>query len=222
MYTYARVSTDQQADEGLGLEIQEQSLRAYAKKLHRKITRLFVDRGVSGQVQDRPALGELLEVIEEGDLIVVARLDRLARDLLTQELLLKDIRARGADIASCSLAESDYLQDDPQDPTRKLIRQVLGAVSEFERSLIKLRLQRGRAAKARMGGYAYGSPPFGKRAKEKQLVRDPREQQAIRLASRLRKSGGSLRQIGSALTQNGFNPKRGLTWHPTSVSRLLK
>jgi DNA invertase Pin-like site-specific DNA recombinase len=77
--------------------------------------------------------------------VVVARLDRLARDLLTQEFLLREIRQRGADLVSCSDTEADYLQDDPHDPTRKLVRQVLGAISEFERALIKLRLQRGRA-----------------------------------------------------------------------------
>ena len=48
---------------------------------------------------------------------------------MTQEILLRDIRKRGSEVVSCSRAEADYLADDPNDPTRKLIRQVLGAVS---------------------------------------------------------------------------------------------
>src|SRR4051812_45093125 len=158
---YLRVSTDRQADDGLGLAQQEKSIRGLLREKHARPTRSYEDRGVSGTVEDRPGLAALLADLRPADVVVVARLDRLARDLLTQEFLLRDIRQRGADLVSCSPAETDYLRDDPHDPTRKLIRQVLGAVSEFERALIRLRLQRGRALKAERGGLAYGSPPFG-------------------------------------------------------------
>jgi DNA invertase Pin-like site-specific DNA recombinase len=124
---------------------QEQSIRAFLRQQGVRQFRFFEDRGVPGAVEDRPGLAELLAELRPGDVVVVARLDRLARDLLTQEFLLREIRQRGADLVSCSDTEADYLQDDPHDPTRKLVRQVLGAISEFERALIKLRLQRGRA-----------------------------------------------------------------------------
>jgi DNA invertase Pin-like site-specific DNA recombinase len=140
---------------------------------------------------------------------------------LTQEFLLRDIRQRGADLVSCSAAEADYLQDDPHDPTRKLIRQVLGAVSEFERALIRLRLQRGRALKAERGGFAYGSPAFGYRAEGGELKPVAREQEAIRYAKKLRRSGVSLRDIGRALTEQGYPSKRSGSWHPSTVARLL-
>jgi DNA invertase Pin-like site-specific DNA recombinase len=71
------------------------------------------------------------------------------------------------------------LHDDPEDPSRRLIRQVLGAVSEYERAMIALRLRRGRAAKGARGGFAYGSPAFGHRAAGRALVPDEREQAAI-------------------------------------------
>src|SRR4029450_2288449 len=99
------------------------------------------------------------------------------------------------DLVSCSDTEGEYLQDDPHDPTRKLVRQVLGAISEFERSLIRLRLQRGRALEAEGG-------PFD------------REQQAVAMALNLKRKGCSLRQIGVALTEAGFTSKRGGPWHP--------
>jgi DNA invertase Pin-like site-specific DNA recombinase len=218
---YVRVSTDRQAENGLGLAQQEKSIRAYLRHHRVRQVRFFEDRGVSGAVEDRPRLAELLAELRPADVVVVARLDRLARDLLTQEFLLRDIRRRGADLISCSVAEADYLRDDPHDPTRKLIRQVLGAVSEFERALIRLRLQRGRALKAELGGFAYGSPPFGFRAEGGELAEEPTEQEAIRLALDMKRKGQSLRQIGTALTDAGFSSKRGGDWHPTTVARML-
>ena len=219
---YVRVSTDRQAENGLGLAQQEKSIRAFLRQQGvRKVVPFFEDRGVSGAVEDRPGLAELLAELHPGDVVVVARLDRLARDLLTQEFLLRDIRQRGADLVSCSDTETDYLQDDPQDPTRKLVRQVLGAISEFERSLIRLRLQRGRALKAERGGFAYGSPPFGFRAAGGELVPFDREQEAVAMALDLKRQGCSLRQIGSALTEAGFTSKRGGPWYPSTVTRML-
>src|SRR3954452_18740250 len=135
---YCRVSTDRQAETGYGLAVQQKSIRAFIGQRHSRAPRFYVDRGVSGAVEDRPALAELLAQLQPGDVVLVARLDRLARDLLTQEFLLRDIRRRGADLMSCATSEGDFLQDDPHDPTRKLVRQVLGAISEFERALIRL------------------------------------------------------------------------------------
>jgi len=218
---YARVSTERQAERGLGLDVQETAIRATATERGCKLARIVRDEGVSGAVEDRPGLAELLEALSPGDAVIVARLDRLARDLLTQEFLLRDIRRRGADVISCSAAESDYLSDDPQDPTRKLIRQVLGAVSEFERSLIRLRLARGRAAKHARGGFAYGSPPFGARSEDRVLVPEPREAEAVAFARKLRAKGASYRAICAALTDAGYKPRRAECWHPMVIRRVL-
>jgi DNA invertase Pin-like site-specific DNA recombinase len=68
--------------------------------------------------------------------VVVYRLDRLARDLIVQETLLAEVWRMGREVFSTSAAEQGYLADDPHAPSRKLIRQVLGAVNEYERSMI--------------------------------------------------------------------------------------
>jgi DNA invertase Pin-like site-specific DNA recombinase len=118
--------------------------------------------------------------------LIVYRLDRLARDLVLQEQLLADIRRMGADVFSTSSAEGSYLTDDPDDPSRKLIRQVLGAVNEYERAIIALRLRSGRRKKYDNGGYAFGSPPYGWRAVRRDLVEDPEEQAALARMRELR------------------------------------
>ena len=99
---------------------------------------------------------------------------------------------------------------------------MLGAVSEYERAMIALRLRRGRAAKAARGAFAYESPAFGHRATGGALVPDEREQAVIARARELHAAGASLRQVGATLEAEGHAPKRGSRWHPTTVARVLK
>jgi len=147
--------------------------------------------------------------------------DRLARDLVLQEQLLADVRRHGADVFSTSAAEASYLTDDPDDPSRKLIRQVLGAVNEYERAMIALRLRSGRRRKHDNGGYAYGSPPYGSRAQGRTLVEHPDEQAALRRMHELRRDGRSYRAIAATLQAEGHHPKRGSLWYPMTVRQIL-
>ena len=84
------------------------------------------------------------------------------------------------------------------------------------------RLERGRRAKAAHGGYAgYGSPAFGQKAIDGELVEDQKEQQIIELIRRHHKSGKSLQQIANWLNDNGYRTKRGQQWQRISVKRVL-
>ena len=116
------------------------------------------------------------------------RLDRLARDLVLQEQLLAEVWRMGATVSSTAAGEDAYLNDDPGDPSRRLIRQVLGAVSDYERAMVRLRLATGRRHKADAGGYAYGAPPFGFRSDGGQLVPRLEEQPALALITELHRA----------------------------------
>ena len=70
--------------------------------------------------------------------------------MLLQEQLLREVWAMGREVYS-ALGSEQNLRDDPDDPGRKMLRQILGAVNEYERSIIVLRLRKGRAAKAALG-----------------------------------------------------------------------
>ena len=84
------------------------------------------------------------------------------------------------------------------------------------------RLERGRRAKAAQGGYAgYGSPAFGQKTIDGQLVEDRKEQEIIDLIRRHHKSGKSLQQIADWLNQNSYKTKRGQQWRRISVKRVL-
>ena len=103
-----------------------------------------------------------------------------------------------------------------------LLRQVLGAVSEFERSMITLRMLAGRRRKASAGGYAYGSPGYGYASVGRSLqVLDP-EKEVVELIGRLRTEGRSLRQIASALDALRIPPRRGARWHPKVIATILR
>jgi DNA invertase Pin-like site-specific DNA recombinase len=223
---YLRVSTDRQADEGTGLDVQSDAIRLWAKANAHTLTKVYTDRGVSGakELEHRPRLMDAMSVLKarQAGGLVVYRLDRLARDLIVQESLLADIRRFGAQVFTTSLAEAGYLDDDPKDPSRKLIRQVLGAVAEYERAMTALRLRTARDRKQARGEYAgFGSPALGTRSVGGQLVPAEDELRAVERIHELRADGASLPQIVEILTAEGLKPKRGGSWHPTTVSRVI-
>ena len=224
---YVRVSTDKQAEEGLGLEVQEAAIRKWAKSDGHRVVRVCSDAGVSGSngLDGRIGLASALEMLSSGAAkgLVVYRLDRLARDLVLQEQLLMEVRRKDAEVFSTAGGEQDYMKDDPDDPSRRLIRQILGAVNDYERGMIRLRLRRGRERKAERGEYAGGRPAFGYAAMAGELVPAREEQEVIAEARKLRASGASIRAIGRELTRLGFVTRTGKAhWHPTQVARLLR
>lgn len=84
------------------------------------------------------------------------------------------------------------------------------------------RLEQGRREKAAQGGYVgYGSPAFGQRSLDGELIEDPTEQQIIDLIRRHHKSGKSLQQVADWLNRQGYTTKRGQQWQRISVKRVL-
>jgi DNA invertase Pin-like site-specific DNA recombinase len=221
---YARVSTIHQAEEGLGLDVQQRSIRSWARANHHRLVRMLKDEGVSGSngVEERLALPEALNLIASGDAdgLVVARLDRLARNLTVQEAILARVWAAGGQVFAADMGE--VAKDDPDDPMRTALRQMVGVFSQLERAMITARLRAGRRLKADRGGFAgFGSPPFGFRAEAGELVPDDDEQKALTLIRKLHRRGRSLRQIAQALEESGYKPRRADRWHAESVRRVV-
>ncbi len=110
------------------------------------VVRTFREEGVSGknELEKRPALQALLEALHSNGvrLVLIEKLDRLARDLMVQESILADFKMNGFEIRS--VAEPDLCSDDP---SRKLMRQILGAFAEYERQMIVTKLRCARQRK---------------------------------------------------------------------------
>jgi DNA invertase Pin-like site-specific DNA recombinase len=220
---YLRVSTNKQVEEGFGLDVQEAQLRRWCAHHDHQLIRIYRDEAITGKVDEseRPGLAKALTALEgSAEILLVARLDRLARALTVQEAVLAQAWRRGGRVFATDVGE--IAKDDPDDPMRTAMRQMMGVFAELERSMISARMRAGRRAKEARGGYAgKGSPKLGQRSVNGELVADEREQATIARMVELDAQGLSLRQIGIALEQEGLRPKRGGAWHPTVIRRTL-
>jgi DNA invertase Pin-like site-specific DNA recombinase len=140
IYGYARVSTNGQELSGQIAELSGAGcIKVYREK-------------ASGAKTDRPELARLLRQLDEGDVLIVTRLDRLARS--TRDLLnvLDTVAKAGAKFKSLSDSWADTTT-----PHGRLMLTVLGGLAEFERSLIKARTDDGRK-RAKAAGVRFGRP----------------------------------------------------------------
>ncbi|MBA2726381.1 MAG: recombinase family protein [Actinobacteria bacterium] len=226
LVAYIRVSTDRQTSDGLGLDVQREQIKTWAKANRHRIISWESDEGISGakDFTDREGLATALQSICDGTAqgIVVAKLDRLARSLTVQEAAL----AHGWNCGGTmfSVDQGEVLRDDPDDPMRTAMRQVVGVFGQLERAMIAKRLRDGRRLKRERGGYADGAPSFGYRADRdnKQLAPDDAEQAALERIRSLRNDGASIRSIIGTLEAEGISTKQGKHWNPGTLSRLLR
>jgi DNA invertase Pin-like site-specific DNA recombinase len=147
---YVRVSTGEQNSEP-----QERSLREYVQRRGWKLQKIYRDHGISGASAKRPALTELLQDCRRGsvDVLVVWKFDRFARSLNALISGLETCRSLGIDFVSVTEAVDTSL------PAGELVFQMIGAVAQFERSLIAERVKSG-LANARAKGKILGRPPL--------------------------------------------------------------
>lgn len=217
-----RVSTGGQL-EGYGLDVQERDCRNHARTHNMRIVKICRDEAITGKAGDdeRPGLSEALQILAEGkaDGLLAPNLDRLARHLTQQEAILSVVWAHGKRVFTADRGE--HLPDDDDDPMRTFVRQVMGAAAQLERGLIVKRLKSGRRQKAESGGYATGSPPYGQRVVDGELVEHPEEAAVLRQMRAWATEGVGVRAIARRLNDAGICAKRGGRWHPSTVARLV-
>ncbi len=229
LVAYVRVSTKGQADDGYGLEVQERAIRKWAKANGHRIMAVCSDAGVSGtkDAADRPGLSAALDMLRpppQATGLVVAKLDRLARALHVQETVLQVAWRAGAQVFTVDGGE--VLADDPDDPMRTFVRQVIGGVAQLERSLIAKRMRDGRQAKAATGKHAVGDYAFGFRGdgkgRDRDAVPDEDEQTVVARVVELRRGGASYRAIASTLDAEQLRPRRAASWSAMAVRNVAR
>ena len=225
---YIRVSTEGQVD-AFGKDVQKSAILRWAELNGHTITAVFEEDGVSGKTDsgDRPALRQLIEKAErlpnhiEG--IVAFDATRIARRLVVQETLLNLIRSAGLRVFTTTAGE---LTGDDDDPTRIMIRQILGVIAEFDHRNTVKRLHSGRLEKASRGGYIGGTPVYGLKVvgsgKNAALVPDAEEVRIIEDIRHRRSFGDSFRSIADSLNRREIPTKMGAKWTPVQVSRIIK
>ena len=212
---YRRVSTQEQAGSGLGLDAQASAIAATAARLGLSLAQTFTDAGLSGgkPLEQRPALLDAVATLRRGDVLVVAKRDRLGRDVLNVAMVERLVERKGARVVS---AAGEGTDDDG--PTDRLMRQMVDAFAEYERALIRSRTRAAMAVK-KARGQRVGGIPFGYQLSPDGETLQPQadEQRALRVLRELRAAGYTYQAIADELNRQGFRSRVGTPWHRQSV-----
>ena len=140
--------------------------------------------------------------------VIVEKLDRLSRHLITQETCIQDFARKGFTLLSADPAEFDLMANDP---SRVLVRQIFGAIAQYDRSMVVAKLRAARMRKKAAGERMEGQKPFGSRDGEQAIIE--------RLKA-LRSEGFAYDRIAGIMNAERIPARHG-QWHATSVKRVL-
>lgn len=213
-YGYLRVSGKDQVKKG-GLSDQEKKIRDYAEKNGIEIAKIYREKGVSGTTENREALVEMMVDLEENGhgvkTVLIDKVNRLARDLMVQENIIANFRKNGFELIACT-EDMDLLS---QDPTRKLVRQVLGAISEYDKTMLVEKLRVARERKRAINGKCEGRKSWKEKnpevLKEVKKLRRKKKGQARRM---------SFAKIAEALNSKGYRNSTGGKFTGKAVESL--
>lgn len=215
---YVRVSTEDQAREGISLEAQEAKLRAWAALNECEAVTIYRDEGLSGKrAGNRPGLQAALSATGPDTALVVYSLSRLSRSIRDTLDITDTLSGRGADLVSLSE------KIDTTSAAGRMVFNMLAVLNQFEREQIGERTREALRHIRSQGRKTGGDVPYGYRVKDGRLIEHAAEQKAIRLIRELRGKGHSLRAIAAELEREGYRTKTGKAhWHPQSVKQILE
>jgi DNA invertase Pin-like site-specific DNA recombinase len=226
---YIRVSTDEQVQSGAGLDAQRAAIVRAAEDEGLPIRAWYEEAGISGgkglvdgehgialDAASRPQLVACIASLRKGDVLLVAKRDRLGRDRLLLLLIERSVRARGARLLS---AAGEGTQG--TDPSSVMLAAMVDMMSEHERTIIRQRTRDALAAKAARGE-RIGGIPFGFDAHDGVLRVNEREAQTLdHIRALVRDGSVSLRAVCRALDARGVVSRSGKPWHPQTIARIM-
>jgi DNA invertase Pin-like site-specific DNA recombinase len=213
---YYRVSTQKQGRSGLGLEAQQASIAEYVRSASGALCAEFTEVE-TGKRKDRPELAAALAQCRlQGAILIVAKLDRLARNVAFVSNLME---------SGCEFRAVDFPQ------ANRFMIHLLAAVGEYEANLIsertKAALQSAKRRGVRLGGYRANILDIqSEGSRIGNAVRSAKAQQRANdlrpVIAEIQSNGaGSLRKIAAQLNARGIQTARGCEWSPTAVLRVL-
>ena len=146
IYGYARVSTKKQAKDGNSLEVQESALKAAGAQV------IYFD-AYTGTVKERPELERLMGSLRQGDVLIVTKLDRIARSTMQGLQLVQELVGKGVTV---NVLNMGTLSDKPEDALRLTM---FLAFAQYERDMILQRTREGKEIARQHPGYKEGRPP---------------------------------------------------------------
>jgi DNA invertase Pin-like site-specific DNA recombinase len=214
---YIRVSTE---DQKLGPEAQRASIEAWARSQGVTIAGWHVDQGVSGgaQIEERPGLVAALGALRDhgAGVLVVAKRDRIARDVVIGAMVERAAASSGARVISTA---GEGNGDTPADA---FMRTVIDGAAAYERALIRARTKAALGTK-KAKGERVGQVPYGFAVADdgRTLVAVESEQTTIALAARLSAEGRSLRSVAKCLADEGRVSNTGRPFAASQIARML-
>lgn len=214
---YLRVSTQKQGYSGLGLEAQKEIIQNYLKDIQPIAEYVEVESGRKtdkGRPQLRAALSHCRK---DGATLIVAKLDRLARNVSFLSSLLEN----DVEIVFCDFPQAN-----------KMVLHILAAISQYEAELIATRTRQALAAK-KARGFKLGNPEHlmdkhaeaiynSNRTNREKAKNNPNNKRAVAMLKILVEKGYSLRQISETLNEEGFTTSKGCKFRPSTVSILIR
>jgi site-specific DNA recombinase len=215
---YIRVSTSEQATEGISLDNQKAKIRAYCALNDLNLIEIIEDAGKSGKNLNREGIDTLLDKIRKREVsaVIVYKLDRLSRKVIDTLTLIETFEKAG--VAFHSLTE----KIDTSTAMGRFFLNITASLAQMERDLISERTRDALQMKIANHERA-GQIPFGWRLADdgNALIPHEEEQEVIRIVRRLHSQGFSYRMICEALVKAGHMPQ-GKSWHPKTIGSILK
>ena len=219
---YARVSTQEQAEEGYSIDAQIQTIQEYCQRENMECVGVYVDRGKSGKnIKGRPEMQQLLQDAESGqfDAVVVWKISRVARNLMHLLEIVNVLQKQ--DIAFYSISEKFQVDT----TTGRFMLQIMASVNELERNQIAENVKLGMTKRAFDGGWngglILGYDNVEDAAGKKVLRINQEEAALIRLIFQEASTGKGYRAIANNLNRTGYKTKQGNPFSTIAVKDIL-
>ena len=214
---YIRVSTEQQATEGVSLDAQRAKIEAWCAHNGYELAQVYVDAGISGKSMDkRPGLQDALKSLKKGMALVSYSLSRLARSTKDAISIGETVAKRKADMVSLSE------QIDTTTAAGRMMFQMLAVLAEFERNLTAERTTSALQHKKATGQKYTNITPYGFEAIEGRLVQVQAEAVVVAEIQAARTGGSTLQAIADSLNGRSIPTKTGKQWAPATIHLLMK
>lgn len=214
---YVRVSTEEQAREGISLDNQKSKIKAYAELNDFELIEILADEGLSAKNLNRPGIKKILDMAQNKEIqaIIVYKLDRAFRSTV-DALEVTSLLDKGG-VGFHSINE----RLDTKSPLGKFFFTLIAGIAEMERGIIAERTSDALQRKIEKGEHV-GTVPFGYQIEGSELIPFLPEQEIIKFARELRERGYTFQAIADEFKNRGIKTKRGkVQWYPTSIKNIL-
>lgn len=218
VFTYLRVSGLGQVDKD-GFIRQREAVQNFISRNNLAGFGEFIEGGVSGTVEgmDRPTFRDMLMKAEslldfKIEAIVVERMDRLARDLMVSEILLKECRERKIKVFCADQGHLIDMAETDGDPTRVLLRQILGALAQWEKSCLVSKLRAARKRTKLQGLKCEGKKAYGNTQRERDILEEMQILVSI---------GNSYADVAAVMNERGYKTRHSRPWNKSNVHTAL-